>query len=387
MRILVLSFYYPPDLSAGSFRVDALVRALRDRMPAGTHIEVLTTLPNRYKSFSKQAAELDVQDGLEVRRFALPGHSSDMRGQSIAFLAFARQVLRFVADRDYDLVYATSSRLMTAALGSWISRRKRVALYLDIRDIFVDTMSDLLPPPAAWPVGRFFSWVEAWTMRRAGRINLVSAGFKDYFRKRYPDSSLAFFTNGIDREFLDLPPSPAVPRIDRRALIVYAGNIGEGQGLHEILPGLARALRDRARFVVIGDGGRRQALESAITGIDNIELRSPVSRSELMAAYQSADVLFLHLGNYSAFEKVLPSKLFEYGALGKPILAGVAGYAAEFVRQEITNAAVFSPCDSAGGVAAFQSLEIADRPRPEFVTKYARENIAQAMALDILRLR
>lgn len=383
--MLVLSFYYQPDLSAGSFRTTALVSALREQVPAGSHIDVVTTLPNRYKTFDKEAAELHTEEGLQIRRIALPSHSSDMFGQSRAFLHFTRQVLRCISSRRYDLVFATSSRLMTAALGAWIARRQRAPLYLDIRDIFVETISGLLPRPAAVPVERIFSFVESWTMRRASRINLVSAGFEEYFRKRYPDASLACFTNGIDDEFLNLPRA-STKRADRdaRTLILYAGNLGEGQGLHEILPGLARALHNQARFLIIGDGGRRKALESAVAGLDNVELRTPVQRAELISAYQLADVLFLHLGNYSAFEKVLPSKLFEYAALGKPILAGVAGYAARFIREEIGNAAVFAPCDVARGVSAFQSLELVDRPRPEFVARYARDSIVRSMARDIL---
>lgn len=388
-RVLVLSFYYEPDLSAGSFRTTALVRALRERAPPDTRLQVLTTLPNRYHTFTKQAVEVETHDGLDVQRIALPTHHSDMRGQARAFLRFARQVARHTAGQRYDVVFATSSRLMTAALGSWVARRCRAALYLDIRDIFVETIGELMPRPLAWPTERFFGALESWTMRRAHRVNLVSPGFEGYFRKRYPGSSLAYFTNGIDDEFLRAAPAVApVPgvRKDDRAVVLYAGNIGEGQGLHNILPGLARALGPRARFVVIGDGGRRGALESAVSGINSIELRAPVARTELLAAYLAADVLFLHLGDYAAFEKVLPSKLFEYAALGKPLLAGVSGYASRFVREEITNAAVFAPCNVSAGVAAFDSLQLADRPRPEFVAKYGRGNIARAMADDILAL-
>lgn len=387
MRILVLSFYYEPDLSAGSFRTTALVRALRQRVANGTDIEVLTTLPNRYQTFVRPAAAAEAQDGLEVRRIGLPTHRSDMRGQSRAFLHFARQVRCHTASRRYDVVFATSSRLMTAALGAWIARRQRARLYLDIRDIFVDTIAEVLPRPVAWPTQRIFSVLESWTMRRADRINLVSRGFEHYFRERYPGSSLAYFTNGIDDEFLTPAPSRTeAARPDGVALVLYAGNIGEGQGLHEVLPGLARALRGRARFVVIGDGGRRRALESAVADLDNVELRAPVPRAELLEEYHAADVLFLHLGNYTAFEKVLPSKLFEYAALGKPILAGVAGYAARFVREEISNAAVFAPCEVDAGVAAFESLDLTDRPRTQFVAKYARESIALSMSDDILAL-
>jgi len=389
MRLLILSFYYEPDLSAGSFRTTALVAALRERAPNGSQVDVVTTLPNRYSTFSRAAAEVHAADGLEVRRIRLPSHRSDMLGQSRAFLRFAREALKHVADRDYDLVFATSSRLMTAALGAWIARRKNAPLYLDIRDLFVETINEVLPAPAAWPARALLARVESWTMRRADRINLVSRGFEDYFRKHYGESSLAWFTNGIDEEFLTASTHPRARTAgDTRTWVLYAGNIGEGQGLHEILPPLALALRERARFVVVGDGGRRATLQTALAaqGVDNVELRAPVSRDELIDAYSAADVLFLHLGSYTAFEKVLPSKLFEYAALGKPILAGVAGYAARFIREEIGNAAVFAPCDVAAALVAFDSLELTDRPRPEFVAKYARVNIARAMADDMLIL-
>jgi glycosyltransferase involved in cell wall biosynthesis len=388
MRVLVVSFYYRPDLSAGSFRATSLVAAMRERAPPGTHIDVVTTLPNRYHSYVRDAERMELTEGLEIRRIPLPTHRSDMRGQSRAFLSFARGALAHVADRDYDLVFATSSRLMTATLGAWIARRKKALLYLDIRDLFLDNMRELLPPALAWPVVKAFSPVESWTMRRADRINLVSRGFENYFRSRYGERSFAWFTNGIDDEFLAAAPQAVTARPRRsEATILYAGNIGQGQALHEILPGLSAALRGRARFVVIGDGGRRAALARAVAGSENVELRGPLPRAALLEAYGSADVLFLHLGPQRAFRQVLPSKLFEYAALGKPVLAGVAGYAASFIREEIANAAVFPPGNVAGAVKAFEGLELTDRPRPDFIRKYARSHIAQAMANDVFALR
>lgn len=388
MRVLLLTFYYQPDLSAGSFRATALVSALRERAPPGTHIDVVTTFPNRYQTYAPRAGELEAGDGLEVRRIALPTHRSDMLGQARAFLTFARQARAHVADRDYDLVIATSSRLMTAALGASIARRKRALLYLDIRDLFVENMRQLLPPLLAWPLGQLLSPIESWTMKRADHINLVSRGFESYFRGRYGDRAYSWFTNGIDEEFLAVAPTAAPARSgNREATVLYAGNIGQGQGLHEVLPQLSSALRGRARFIVIGDGGRRAALERAVAGVDNVELRAPMPRRELVEAYRAADVLFLHLGAQPAFESVLPSKVFEYAALGKPLLAGVAGYAARFIREEVVNAAVFPPGNVAEAVKGFESLELADRPRSEFVARYARAGIARAMADDVFTLR
>ena len=126
MRILILSFYFRPDLSAGSFRTTALVEALRNEVPPGSSIHVVTTLPNRYQTFSVEAPEDEVLEGTTIHRIRLPAHKSGMRDQSKSFMVFSRQALKQVADRDYDIVFATSSRLMTAVLAGWIARKKKV---------------------------------------------------------------------------------------------------------------------------------------------------------------------------------------------------------------------------------------------------------------------
>jgi len=389
MRIGVLTFYYPPDLSAGSFRAGALIGALRDLAPPGTEIDVITTLPNRYQTFKRESTELQIEPGLTVRRIPLPAHRSDMRGQARAFLHYARAARELLDAQRYDVLFATSSRLMTAALGAWAARRKRVPLYLDIRDIFVDTISDVLPRPLALLSRLPLSWLERWTMRSASHINLVSRGFEDYFRSRYPRASFSWLTNGVDDEFIAAAPTVREPvATSGVAEILYAGNLGESQALHHLLPQFARALQGRARFTIIGDGGRRAALEQALrdAAVDNVTLRAPVSRDRLIDEYRRADVLFLHLGAHAAFEKVLPSKLFEYAALGKPVLAGVAGFAARFVREEISNSAVFPPCDVAGGVSAFESLRMETAPRPDFIARHARAGLARALASELLSL-
>lgn len=390
MKVLFLSFYYTPDLCAGSFRAGALIQALQPNLPAGSHIDVLTTMPNRYSSFSAAADGIETHGALSICRIPLPSHKSGMRDQSKAFVAYARGVLAHVRGREYDLVFATSSRLMTAVLGAYVARRQKAPLYLDIRDIFVDTIRDVLPRRLARPMGFFFSALESYAIRSARKVNLVSRGFEGYFSGRYPDQKFSFFPNGIDDEFLVPVDAAQKPAAEPRPpySVLYAGNLGEGQGLHMILPGLAKAMQRQARFIIIGDGGRKPQLKQALAeaGASNVQLLDPVNREALVRAYQNADVLFLHLNDYDAFRKVLPSKLFEYAAVGKPIWAGVAGYSAEFIRSEIPNAAVFAPCDVAEAVRVFPALAMQSTPRADFIRKYARPRIMQALAHDIVSI-
>lgn len=383
MKILVLSFYFEPDLCAGSFRCTALIEQLKKHPDVA--LEVITTLPNRYASFSAEAPQHEVKDGVEIHRIALPSHKSGMLDQIKAFTTFYTQALKIAKTKNYDLIYATSSRLFTAFLGARIASSKKLPLYLDIRDIFVDTIKDVLSPKITWLAKPVFSLVESYAFGKAKRINLVSKGFKGYFSSRYPNAEFRWFTNGIDKEFLAVAPLVSeVSSASEQVTVLYAGNMGEGQGLHTIIPALAKLLEGKAKFRIIGDGGRKQALQQKVNGLTNVELLPPVSRGELILEYQNADVLFLHLNDYPAFRKVLPSKIFEYAALGKPVWAGVSGYAAQFLEEEVTNSSVFYPGNDEAALRSFESLELGVKPRAEFINKFSREQIMAEMACDIV---
>jgi hypothetical protein len=396
MKILYLSFYFSPDLCAGSFRNGPLVQALKSKLPANASIDVFTTLPNRYSGYCVDALEKEISGSVTINRIKLPLHKSGMLDQAKAFLAYSIAVKRAVGDEKYDLVFASSSRLMTAALGAWLAKSRKIPLYLDIRDIFVDTLNDVLSWKVSWLITPVFGFFERWTFGAASHINLVSEGFLPYFDKRYPRIPKSVFTNGVDEAFL-------IDFIDQSSLrceeksedisikpleILYAGNVGEGQGLENIIPQLAMRLGDAARIRIIGAGGKLSQLESKISslGCTNIIIQAPIARNELLVYYRAADVLFLHLNNYSAFLKVLPSKIFEYGALGKPILAGVSGYAKIFIEGNVENAEVFLPCDVEASLLALKKLEIKTQDRNEFVSQYNRHSIMDKMADSILQI-
>lgn len=387
MKVLCLCFFFEPDLSAGSFKNSALVKELGRQLPVDSEVDVITTLPNRYAQFSVEAPADERRGNIRIRRIKLPAHKSGMLDQARSFITYARGVLGLTRGQSYDLVYASSSRLMIAVLGDWISRAKNAPLYLDIRDLFVDTIKDVLPGPLtttfALPV---LSQLEKRAVRRATGVNLVSGGFVPYFEQRFPGTSLSLHTNGIDQEFLAVAPVASRPIRNTVPEVLYAGNMGEGQGLHHIIPPLAKRLEGRATFRLVGSGGRLDQLKNTLKdhGCRNVTLEDPVSREQLIELYQNADILFLHLNDFEAFNKVLPSKIFEYGALGKPVWAGVGGFAANFIRENLSNSAVFPPCDVEAGVLSFDALEMQTAPRTDFVAKFSRHHIIGRMAAEII---
>jgi hypothetical protein len=109
----------------------------------------------------------------------------------------------------------------------------------------------------------------------------------------------------------------------------------------------------------------------------------PVSRENLLLLYRDSDILFIHLNDYPAFHKVLPSKLFEYAATGKPIVAGVAGYSALFLKC-VPGVVTFKPTNVCDGVAAIRDVKLGLVSRQLFIERYRRVQLSQELADSIL---
>jgi len=388
-RIVYLTFYYEPDLCAGSFRNTPLaIELAKQAREKDIIVDVYTTLPNRYSSFEQSALEFEELGNLRIHRISLPPHKSGMLDQVFSFKKFYSEVIKLNKNKRADLVFASSSRLFTAYLGFTIAKKSDSPLYLDIRDIFVDTMSDVFKSKIL-KLGLLplLKLIEIRTFNYAKHINLISGGFKSYFSK-FSNTEFTFYTNGIDEEFLETTPIiEKSEKVGNRKTIVYAGNIGEGQGLHKVIPQAAKELGSEFEFIIIGDGGTKKLLQDEIENlsISNVVLEKPVNRKELQGIYSNADYLFIHLNDYPAFRKVLPSKIFELATFGKPIIAGVSGFAAEFIKNEVSDSFVFEPCN-AKQLIDFLKSDIASNTidRKGFELKYRRSNINNLMAESIL---
>ncbi|MEW6738685.1 MAG: glycosyltransferase family 4 protein [Nitrospirota bacterium] len=384
MKILIISFYYKPDLSAGSFRTASFVKALKKQLSYADTIEIVTTMPNRYSSFKVEAEEFETSGNVSTKRIIILSHKSGFLDQARSFMVYFIETIKYVRSKNYDAVFATSSRLFSAFLGAIISRQKGIPLYLDIRDIFVDTMRSLFTGTKQKFLIPLLIFIEKYTMLSAYKINLISEGFLPYFKEKY-QIEYSFFPNGVDDDFLIFSADDARKAFGDKVVFTYTGNIGEGQGLERIVPQIAQKYKN-IEFHIIGDGGRKRILRECTEHLWNVRLFDPVNRKDLIALYKQSDVLFLQLNDYDAFKKVLPSKIFEYAATYKPIIAGVDGYAKEFLKKYLPDVLIYNPCDFDDFCRKYDCFTgtIDIEKRKEFIAKFLRQKIMDEMARDFL---
>lgn len=392
--VVFFSFYFYPDLSAGSFRSEALSKQLSNKFGTSDEVHVVTTYPNRYSSFNKKVDALEINGNLFIHRIKTPKHNNRMISQMISFSIFAFHASRLIKKIKPNFLLGTSSRLMTALLTFISARIFGVRYFIDLRDIFSESISNLIAQKNSF-FGKItqciFIFLEKKVLNNAAGVNLVSKGFFEYFQKLGLNTSKwHFFPNGVDKDFFCFNKSNLKEKSQIKT-ILYAGNIGSGQGLEKIIPDLAKSLKKDYRFVIVGDGSTRNLLNDLIINenIENVELHLPVERFELIEFYKEADLLFLHLNDFPAFKRVLPSKLFEYAAVGKPIVAGVAGYSRKFIKNNLDFAFTFSPGNTEEALnSVFDAVECKplESSVNNFIEKYSREAIMNEMSETLFQL-
>lgn len=386
MRILFLSLYFQPDYGPGAIRNTLIAQALAQREDVEA-VDVITSLPNRWQAQDSAIADEEQDGKLSIVRLPLRWAKRGLVYQIVGFFLFFMAALNHARKNDYDLVYTTSARLGSGVLGALLSRSKCAQYYLDIRDLFLDSISDFnqsLPLRLMMPVLRALFH---FSVRRADKVNVLSADFAPDIQKIAPDTPISEFYNGIDADFIVPMGTSAKPDVPEPAIktILYAGNIGFGQSLHSVVPSISPLLPEGWELKLIGAGRNAVELADRTAALPNVSTHPPVARTALIDSYLDADVLMLQVNDVPAFKKSMPSKFFEYAATRKPILAGTDGFLNRFVDEnEIDGVYFFRPNDAASFIEALSRVELKQFDRADFIAQWRRENQVQAMVDDIV---
>jgi colanic acid biosynthesis glycosyl transferase WcaI len=110
-----------------------------------------------------------------------------------------------------------------------------------------------------------------------------------------------------------------------RFVVMHAGNIGLSQNLDVVLEAAGRLrAHDGIRFVFVGDGSRRAALEARVRerGLHNVMFVPFQPRDEMANSDAAADLFLVSLKPGLA-GYIVPSKLYSILAAGRPYVAAV----------------------------------------------------------------
>ncbi len=225
--------------------------------------------------------------------------------------------------------------------GIWAKRRFNLPLLLEVNAPLFEERSRFdgiaLPRLARW--SECYAWQGADVVLPVTQVladRVISAGVS-------PDR-VRVIPNGINTEAFSGLPSPEDSKrqfgLEGRTVLGFVGFMRDWHGLHRVLEYMAQARqRDSLHALFIGDGPARAGLEERARDLgiaDHVTITGVMPRDEVPRALAAFDVAL----QPAVVDYASPLKLFEYLALGLPIIAPDSPNIRE-VLDDGCNAALF----------------------------------------------
>lgn len=391
--VLIISQYFPPDVTAAAYRVGETVRLLKER---GCNVHIVTSTPHKGGLDADQAQGFAADELTRVAVNALDG--GGIRKYLAQYLGFAwgalRASLRQGRKTRFDVIWLTSPPLFVVLCSLVLKHALKAPVVLDVRDIWPESavaIGKVRRGSAMERVGKVLEWV---AYRHCNALTCVSQPMKAYITARTTKPVFVVY-NGILRNAVAESPSSTVAR----GAFCYAGNLGHAQGLDGVLRAFARvresAVDGECKLHLVGTGALEHELRQLASelGLSNsVEFHGALPKVRALETMRRAGVLLIPLVDSLAFSLTIPSKVFDCMAIGRPIVAAIRGEAAAVLRETGGNIVVEPGDEHALSEAMIEAMaqwerlsELADKNRGLVLERYSREAATDVLieALDV----
>ena len=343
MRVALVTQWFPPEKAA----IPADLAA--ELAQAGHSVTVLTGFPNypygrTYSGWTQRPWRDEwATDGYRVRRVAeYPSHDRSALRRTASYTSFAAtsSIFGLRALRSADVTYVYHPPI-TAAAGAWMWKTlAHIPFVLHVQDLWPESVlqSGMVDGPANRVLTEVLTSVCRRVYRAADAVVTISPGMRRHLSgSGVPDERLHTVLNWAD-ERLFFPRDMAIDRADGdsgKFTVMFAGNIGEAQGLDTAVRAAA-LVSDLPgfRLSIVGDGLALPHLRELVRdlGLSNVDFvpAQPIERMNDLTA--TAQVQLVILRQSAFLDVTVPSKLGAILAAGLPVLCAAGRDATEIVR-------------------------------------------------------
>lgn len=334
MKILVITQYFYPE----TFRVNSLCIELVKR---GHEVTVLTGFPQYpkgkiYPGYGFHKEYEHEWNGIRIERLKVLPRGKTPIGMLLNCLTFVSEGKKWVnrCAQKYDAIYVFEVSPVTVGLPAVEYKKKfGTPIYFNVQDLWPENVEVVLGIHNKLIIGKINKIVDT-IYSASDKILCSSNGFVENIKARgVPAEKLVFWPQFCDEPDFANAEKPAI-YADNTFKIVFAGNIGEAQGL-DLLIETAKRLKDRGdiKFYLVGDGRARKRLENTAKkeNIDNVIFVGKVPSEEADRYIHFADAAYLSFKDNDIFNMTIPAKLQSYMACGTPILAAAGGESRDIV--------------------------------------------------------
>lgn len=319
-EILIISNYYPPEKGAAANRIEQLALKLYQN---NYKVSVVCPLGNYPKGelFPEYKGKFSVtenRDNITVKRlWIFPSVSKNLLVRILSILSFSLSLFFYLLfKKTPKKVIVQSPPLLLSFISVFVLSLKNKKIILNVSDLWPLAAIELKALKENSFSHKFSLFLERFIYKKSTIILGQSNEIISHVKTIVPNKKCFLYRNFPDHkiENLELKTEKNQP-----IKIFYAGLLGIAQGVFELcekidLEGLNIELH------IFGDGAEKKQIETLLSSKKEAKIffHGMLERGELHRKLKLFDVAVVPLK--TRIYGSVPSKIFEYGALGFPIL-------------------------------------------------------------------
>ncbi|MDN3678423.1 glycosyltransferase family 4 protein [Flavobacterium paronense] len=318
--ILIISNYYPPEKGAAANRIEQLALKLYKN---NFNVSVICPLGNYPKGelFSEYKGKFSVtenRDNITVKRLWIyPSVSKNLLVRILSVLSFSTTLFFYLLfKKTPKKVIVQSPPLLLSFIAVFVLSLKNKKIILNISDLWPLAAIELKVLKKDSLSHKFSLFLERFIYKKATLILGQSDEIITHVHTVSPLKKCFLYRNFPDH---NIPEIELKTKENEPIKLFYAGLLGIAQGVLELcenieLKGLNIELH------LFGDGAEKTQIEALISAKSSSSLffHGMLDRKELHEKLKSFDIAIVPLK--TRIYGSVPSKIFEYGSLGFPIL-------------------------------------------------------------------
>lgn len=319
-EILIISNYYPPEKGAAANRIELLAEKLHQN---NYKVSIVCPLGNYPKGelFSEYKGKFSVtenRNNIVVKRLWIyPSVSQNLVIRILSVLSFSSCLFLYLLfKKTPQKVIVQSPPLLLSFISVFVLSLKNKKIILNVSDLWPLAAIELkaLKPHSA--SHKFSLFMERFIYKKSTVILGQSNEIIKHISEIIPDKKCFLYRNFPDHTTAKTKPNA---NENEPIKLFYAGLLGIAQGILELCQKI-HLEGTNLELHIFGDGAEKNSVQSFIASQKDskIYFHGMLNRKALHGKLQSFDIALVPLK--TRIYGSVPSKIFEYGALGFPIL-------------------------------------------------------------------
>jgi glycosyltransferase involved in cell wall biosynthesis len=344
MNVLVLAQYFPPDIGGAATRAYNLAKGLSLN---GCNVTVVAAVPHYPHGkipaeYHWKPLKIERIGNLKViRTFVPPIKSEGFFKRLLLMGAFAvSSLFALPSVGKVEVVWASSW-----APGLLYGKVKRCPLALNVDDLTLEDLVDLDLIREDSLVLKTAEWIYRLFFVKGNVVTPISPNYMEIISKKYcvKESRIQLVRGGVDLSVFKQSKNRFK---SGKFTVLYSGAFSVAYDFEQILDAakIIEGLDRDVEFVVQGKGELLASMRAKVSELSlmNVQIVDKLlSREKVAELLGQADALILPLVEFKKPYRGMSSKLYEYQAVGKPIICCSRGLPKDFVEETRSGVVVY----------------------------------------------